>query len=122
METLLLYLLLSFPLVFSLGLLPQVSTFCIYALEQIDLHVFGGTAVTGLASAAYVLARSLFLVALLFGPALAGLREPAQVLPTVSLLFFCGVPLLDLIHVDLTNPCSALDHPFFSSRHCSTTK
>jgi len=33
---------LCFPLIFTLGLLPQVNTFIMYLLEQIDMHVFGG--------------------------------------------------------------------------------
>lgn len=36
--------LLSFPLIFSLGLFPQINTFTMYFLEQIDMHVFGGNA------------------------------------------------------------------------------
>lgn len=34
---------LCFPLVFLLGLLPQVNTCLMYLLEQVDMHVFGGT-------------------------------------------------------------------------------
>jgi len=33
---------LGFPIIFLIGLLPQVNTFTMYALEQIDMHVFGG--------------------------------------------------------------------------------
>ena len=33
---------LGFPLIFLVGLLPQVNTFLMYALEQLDMHVFGG--------------------------------------------------------------------------------
>uniref|UniRef100_A0A4W4EA62 Pecanex-like protein n=1 Tax=Electrophorus electricus TaxID=8005 RepID=A0A4W4EA62_ELEEL len=33
-----------FPISFLLGLLPQINTFIIYVLEQIDMHLFGGTA------------------------------------------------------------------------------
>ena len=36
--------LLSFPLIFSLGLFPQINTFTMYLMEQIDMHVFGGNA------------------------------------------------------------------------------
>ena len=35
---------LFFPLIFVLGLLPQINTFLMYVLEQIDIHVFGGNA------------------------------------------------------------------------------
>lgn len=30
------------PLIFTLGLLPQVNTFLQYLLEQIEIHLFGG--------------------------------------------------------------------------------
>ena len=43
-------LILGFPVIFSLGLLPQISTFAVHILEKLDIHVFGGTAVTGLSS------------------------------------------------------------------------
>ena len=33
---------LGFPLIFLVGLLPQVNTFAMYVLEQLDMHVFGG--------------------------------------------------------------------------------
>ena len=33
---------LGFPLIFLVGLLPQVNTFFMYVLEQLDMHVFGG--------------------------------------------------------------------------------
>ena len=36
-------LLLFFPFVFTLGLLPQISTFALCILEQIDIYLFGGT-------------------------------------------------------------------------------
>uniref|UniRef100_A0A8C8IGT5 Pecanex-like protein n=1 Tax=Oncorhynchus tshawytscha TaxID=74940 RepID=A0A8C8IGT5_ONCTS len=32
-----------FPITFLLGLFPQINTFMIYLLEQIDIHLFGGT-------------------------------------------------------------------------------
>jgi hypothetical protein len=33
---------LGFPLLFLIGFLPQVNTFAMYILEQLDTHVFGG--------------------------------------------------------------------------------
>lgn len=33
---------LCFPIVFFIGLLPQVNTFVMYLCEQLDIHVFGG--------------------------------------------------------------------------------
>lgn len=33
---------LCFPIIFFIGLLPQVNTFVLYLFEQLDIHVFGG--------------------------------------------------------------------------------
>ena len=67
-------LILFFPVIFSLGLLPQVDTFAIYLLEQIEMHVFGGTAATtGLTSAVYSFCRSFLTVCFLYGIALVSL-------------------------------------------------
>ncbi|KAG1927150.1 pecanex-like protein [Pimephales promelas] len=65
-----------FPVTFLLGLFPQVNTFFIYFLEQIDMHFFGGTAATGLPSAVYCIVRSLIALALLYGFCLGALKEP----------------------------------------------
>lgn len=94
----LLILILGFPAIFSLGLLPQISTFTVHILEQLDIHVFGGTAVTGLSSAIFVILRSCFLVALLFGPAFSGLKEPAN---SQHILFsvYCGLLIASCYHV-----------------------
>lgn len=35
-----------FPITFLVGLFPQINTFTIYVLEQIDMHLFGGTGLT----------------------------------------------------------------------------
>ena len=35
-------LVLFFPVIFTVGLLPQVNTFIMYLLEQLDMHLFGG--------------------------------------------------------------------------------
>lgn len=94
----LLILILGFPAIFSLGLLPQISTFTVHVLEQVDIHVFGGTAVTGLSSAIFVVLRSCFLVALLFGPAFAGLKEQAN---SQHIFFsaYCGLLVASCYHV-----------------------
>uniref|UniRef100_A0A8C6C093 Pecanex-like protein n=1 Tax=Monodon monoceros TaxID=40151 RepID=A0A8C6C093_MONMO len=47
-----------FPAISLLGLFPQINTFCIYLLEQIDMLFFGGSAVSGMVSAVYSVARS----------------------------------------------------------------
>lgn len=38
---------LCFPVIFLFGLLPQVNTFVMCLLEQIDMHIFGGTGKDG---------------------------------------------------------------------------
>lgn len=94
----LLTLVLCFPLIFSFGLLPQISTFTIYFIEQIDMHVFGGTAVTGLASSFYVIVRSVFLTFFLYGPAYVGLKEASS---SQHILFsaFCGLLVASCYHI-----------------------
>lgn len=37
------YVLLIFPILFCLGLMPQINTVLIYALEQLDIHIFGAS-------------------------------------------------------------------------------
>ncbi|XP_063047349.1 pecanex-like protein 2 [Engraulis encrasicolus] len=89
-----------FPFTFLLGLLPQINTFVIYFLEQIDIHFFGGTAATGLVSAVYSITRSLMAVVLLYGFCLGALKEPwdEQHIPA---LFsgFCGLLVVFSYHL-----------------------
>ncbi|CAL1527117.1 unnamed protein product [Lymnaea stagnalis] len=86
---------LFFPLLFTLGLLPQVNTFLMYTLEQIDMHIFGGNATTSLMTSFYCVCRSCFSLIVLYGFAYASLKEiggnekdPAQNVP-FSIL--CGL-------------------------------
>ncbi|KAL4715719.1 hypothetical protein ACJJTC_006298 [Scirpophaga incertulas] len=67
--------LLFFPLAFSLGLFPQVNTFLMYLLEQVDMHIFGGNATSSLSAAVYCVVRSLAAVGVLYGFAYSGLIE-----------------------------------------------
>ncbi|CAG9859942.1 unnamed protein product [Phyllotreta striolata] len=66
---------LIFPLLFSLGLFPQINTFLMYLLEQIDMHVFGGNAVSSLSAALYCFIRSCLATLVLGGLAYFGLNE-----------------------------------------------
>ncbi|XP_053374613.1 pecanex-like protein 1 isoform X2 [Mercenaria mercenaria] len=59
-------LLLCLPVIFTVGLLPQVNTFITFALEQIDTHVFGGNATVSLLSSVYCLCRSLLAAGFLY--------------------------------------------------------
>ncbi|XP_053331626.1 pecanex-like protein 1 isoform X2 [Spea bombifrons] len=83
---------LCFPVVFFIGLLPQVNTFVMYLCEQVDIHVFGGNATTSLLAALYSFIRSVVAVALLYGLCYGALKDPwdAQHIP-VLFSIFCGV-------------------------------
>lgn len=67
---------LSFPIIFSFGLLPQIDTFVTFLLEHIEIHVFGGSAATlGLTSALFAFARSLITIIFLYLLALLSLHR-----------------------------------------------
>lgn len=75
LRDLLLVFLLCFPLLFGLGLFPQINTFAMHLLEQIDMHIFGGNATCSLGSAVYCVFRSCLAVVFLYGFAYGGLSE-----------------------------------------------
>uniref|UniRef100_A0A8K9UJM6 Pecanex-like protein n=1 Tax=Oncorhynchus mykiss TaxID=8022 RepID=A0A8K9UJM6_ONCMY len=83
---------LCFPVVFFVGLLPQVNTFVMYLFEQLDIHVFGGNASTSLLSSLYSVLRSAVTVALLYGLCYGALKETwePQHIPVLFSLF-CGI-------------------------------
>ncbi|KAK6304860.1 hypothetical protein J4Q44_G00254460 [Coregonus suidteri] len=83
---------LCFPIVFFVGLLPQVNTFVMYLFEQLDIHVFGGNASTSLLSSLYSVLRSVVTVALLYGVCYGALKETwePQHIP-VLFSVFCGL-------------------------------
>ncbi|EDV95218.1 protein pecanex [Drosophila grimshawi] len=68
-------LLLCFPIIFSVGLCPQINTFLMYLLEQLDMHLFGGNAASSLLGSFLCLVRSVLAVLLLYGPLYAALDE-----------------------------------------------
>lgn len=73
-------LILWFPVIFVLGLLPQFTTFIIHVLEQLDIHLFGSTASTlGFKSALFSFTRSLLAVILLY------------LVASYSFSLFCGL-------------------------------
>jgi hypothetical protein len=90
--------LLCFPIVFSLGLFPQINTFLMYLLEQIDIHIFGGNATSSLLAAAYCVCRSIFVVCFLYGFAFGALSEPKN---SQHILFsiFCGLLVSTAYHL-----------------------
>uniref|UniRef100_F6RDT4 Pecanex-like protein n=1 Tax=Monodelphis domestica TaxID=13616 RepID=F6RDT4_MONDO len=91
---------LCFPVVFLLGLLPQVNTCLMYLLEQIDMHGFGGTATTSPLTALYSLLRSLLAAALLYGFCLGAIKAPwpDQHVP-VLFSVFCGLLMAISYHL-----------------------
>ncbi|BFG02904.1 protein pecanex [Drosophila madeirensis] len=68
-------LLLCFPIIFSVGLCPQINTFLMYLLEQIDMHVFGGNAASSLLGSFLCILRSVLALMLLYGPLYGALDE-----------------------------------------------
>ncbi|XP_059026422.1 pecanex-like protein 2 isoform X2 [Mustela lutreola] len=81
-----------FPAISLLGLFPQINTFCIYLLEQIDMLFFGGSAVSGLTSAVYGVARSAAAAGLLHAFCFGAVKEPwsTQHIPALFSAF-CGL-------------------------------
>ncbi|XP_061167093.1 pecanex-like protein 1 [Saccostrea echinata] len=60
-------LVLCLPIIFTIGLLPQVNTFIMYLMEQIDMHIFGGNGSISLTSSVYSVIRSIIGVAFVYG-------------------------------------------------------
>ncbi|XP_062980451.1 pecanex-like protein 2 [Elgaria multicarinata webbii] len=81
-----------FPAISLLGLFPQINTFCIYLLEQIDMLVFGGSAAAGMISSLYSVSRSFVVVIVLYAICFNAVKEPwdAQHIPALFSAF-CGL-------------------------------
>uniref|UniRef100_A0A674K6U4 Pecanex-like protein n=1 Tax=Terrapene triunguis TaxID=2587831 RepID=A0A674K6U4_9SAUR len=81
-----------FPAISLLGLFPQINTFCIYLLEQIDMLLFGGSAAAGLISALYSVSRSFVVVIVLYAFCFNAVKEPwdARHIPALFSAF-CGL-------------------------------
>ncbi|KAH8861344.1 Pecanex-like protein 1 [Schistosoma japonicum] len=62
------YILLMFPILFCLGLMPQINTVFIYALEQLDIHIFGSSGTTSLLSVVFSIFRTFVVIGLTFVP------------------------------------------------------
>ncbi|CAL1678982.1 unnamed protein product [Lasius platythorax] len=99
----LLIFLLCFPIVFSLGLFPQINTFLMYVCEHLDIHLFGGNATTSLVSSLYCLCRSVLAVLILYGFAYGALLEPKS---SQHILFSIFVGLLVAISYHLSRSSS----------------
>lgn len=95
--------LLMMPIFFSLGLFPQINTFLIYMLEQMDMHLFGGNAVCSLLSAFLGVLRSILACFILYGPVFGALSEPRG---TQHILFSIFCALLIAISYHLSRSAS----------------
>ncbi|XP_066281752.1 pecanex-like protein 1 isoform X2 [Branchiostoma lanceolatum] len=84
-------LLLCFPLMFLLGLLPQCNTFAMYILEQIETHIFGSHTTTSLMAAFSSVCRSLVSVGLIYGFCFGALRDADLSSQHVLFSVFCGL-------------------------------
>ncbi|XP_031436839.1 pecanex-like protein 1 isoform X2 [Clupea harengus] len=102
---------LCFPVIFFVGLLPQVNTFVMYLFEQLDIHIFGGNACTSLLSSLYSVLRSLVTVAMLYGLCYGALKESwdAEHIP-VLFSVFCGLLVAVSYHLSRqsSDPCSLI--------------
>lgn len=99
--------LLFFPILFSLGLFPQINTFLIYLVEQLDMHIFGGNAVCSLMAAIIAILKSILACFILYGLAYGGLIEPLGT-QHISFSIFCAVLIPITYHMsrcasDFTN-------------------
>ncbi|CAK9799436.1 Pecanex-like protein 1 [Anthophora quadrimaculata] len=102
-RNILLIFLLCFPIIFSLGLLPQINTFLMYLCEHVDIHLFGGNATTSLISSIYCLSRSIVTVVILYGFAYGALTEPKS---SQHILFSIFAGLLVAISYHLSRSSS----------------
>uniref|UniRef100_A0A8C1TLA0 Pecanex-like protein n=1 Tax=Cyprinus carpio TaxID=7962 RepID=A0A8C1TLA0_CYPCA len=91
---------LCFPVIFLFGLLPQVNTFLMCLLEQVDMHLFGGTATTSPLSSVYSLLRSILVAALVYGFCLGAINAPwGEAHVPVLFSVFCGLLLALSYHL-----------------------
>ncbi|TSL04320.1 Pecanex-like protein 3 [Bagarius yarrelli] len=91
---------LCFPVIFLFGLLPQVNTFLMCLLEQVDMHLFGGTATTSPLSSLFSLLRSVLVAALVYGFCLGAINAPwGEAHVPVLFSVFCGLLLALSYHL-----------------------
>ncbi|XP_040036315.2 pecanex-like protein 3 isoform X1 [Gasterosteus aculeatus] len=91
---------LCFPVIFLFGLLPQVNTFVMCLLEQMDMHIFGGTATTSPLSSLFSLIRSMVVASLLYGFCLGAITAPwGDAHVPVLFSVFCGLLLALSYHL-----------------------
>ncbi|KAL5275801.1 pcx family protein [Megaselia abdita] len=91
--------LLCFPILFSLGLFPQINTFIMYLMEQIDMHIFGGNAASSLLGSILCTIRSVVSVCILYGICYAALMEPHKSTQHITFSIFCGLLVAFCYHL-----------------------
>nr|CAH8841306.1 unnamed protein product [Trichobilharzia regenti] len=79
------YVILIFPILFCCGLMPQINTVLIYALEQLDIHIFGASGTTGLFSVTFSILRTFIVLGITFIPCYYAIQQtsPESVLFSV---------------------------------------
>ncbi|XP_053952109.1 protein pecanex [Anastrepha ludens] len=107
--------LLCFPIIFSLGLCPQINTFLMYLLEQIDMHVFGGNAAGSLLGAFLCVLRSIFGVMLLYGPLYSAFAEGRG---TQFIVFSLFCAILVPLGYHLSRSASDFSHMWALIKNC----
>ncbi|XP_004519177.1 protein pecanex [Ceratitis capitata] len=107
--------LLCFPIIFSLGLFPQINTFLMYLLEQIDMHVFGGNAAGSLLGAFLCVVRSIIGVMLLYGPLFSALAEGRG---TQFIVFSLFCAILVPLGYHLSRSASDFSHMWALIKNC----
>jgi len=93
--------LLAFPFIFTMGLLPQINTAAMFTMEQMDIQIFGGNAATSIQSSLYCIARSMLATLVLVGFAYGGLTEGAHSAHAQQVLFsiFCALAVSISYHL-----------------------
>uniref|UniRef100_A0A0K8V950 Pecanex-like protein n=1 Tax=Bactrocera latifrons TaxID=174628 RepID=A0A0K8V950_BACLA len=107
--------LLCFPIIFSLGLFPQINTFLMYLLEQIDMHVFGGNAAGSLLGSFLCVLRSILGVMLLYGPLYSAFAEERG---TQFIVFSLFCAILVPLGYHLSRSASDFSHLWALIKNC----
>ncbi|TPP63163.1 Pecanex protein [Fasciola gigantica] len=90
-------LLVIFPLLFLLGLIPQIDTALTYMLEQMDIHVFGGSGTVSLWSVCLSILRTLIAIAISLWFCLAAIETGDPYHCLFSVFWALQVPLCFLL-------------------------
>lgn len=97
------------PLLFSLGLFPQINTFLMYFFEQFDMHVFGGNAICNLLAGFLAIFRSILACLMVYGLIYGGLVESNST-QHILVSIYCGLLIPTAYH--LSRSSSDFTHLF----------